>query len=397
MADTELTAHHFVGGERSLAGSREFRAVNPATGERLEPIYFDATDIEIDQAISLAADAHETLKSISREVRAAFLDEIAQQILDLGDALIDRTSQETGLPSTRLMGERGRTVGQLRLFADLVRDGWYVGARIDRGDPARQPLPKPDVRRMQLPLGPVAIFGASNFPLAFSVAGGDTASALAAGCPVVVKAHPHHPGASEMVASAIARAIHRTGLPEGTFSLVQGASHVVGMALVRHPLTAAVGFTGSLGAGRAIFDAASSRSKPIPVFAEMGSLNPVFLLPEAVAQRGPALAEGLTGSVTLGVGQFCTKPGLVFVVDTPGVEDFLSDLASRIGGGHEGTLLHAGIRRGFEEGVSRLKSIPGVELRARSSADPVAPCGALPTLMVTTGSALRAHGELQEE
>ncbi|MEM8996836.1 MAG: aldehyde dehydrogenase family protein, partial [Acidobacteriota bacterium] len=185
MADTELPAHLFVGVERCLAGGREFRAVNPATGERLEPIYFDATDVEIDQAISVAADAHEALKSISREVRAAFLDEIAQQILDLGDALIDRTSRETGLPSTRLMGERGRTVGQLRLFADLVRDGWYVGARIDRGDPARQPLPKPDVRRMQLPLGPVAIFGASNFPLAFSVAGGDTASALAAGCPVV--------------------------------------------------------------------------------------------------------------------------------------------------------------------------------------------------------------------
>ena len=176
-----LTAQHFVGGERSLAGSREFRAVNPATGERLEPIYLDATDEEIDQAISLAADAHEGLKSIDRQVRAAFLEEIAQQILDLGDPLIERTSQETGLPSTRLVGERGRTVGQLRLFAEVVRDGSFVGARIDHGDPERQPLPKPDVRRMLLPLGPVAIFGASNFPLAFSVAGGDTATENANG------------------------------------------------------------------------------------------------------------------------------------------------------------------------------------------------------------------------
>ena len=393
----DLTAQHFVGGERSLAGSREFRAVNPATGERLEPIYLDATDEEIDQAISLAADAHEGLKSIDRQVRAAFLEEIAQQILDLGDPLIERTSQETGLPSTRLVGERGRTVGQLRLFAEVVRDGSYVGARIDHGDPERQPLPKPDVRRMLLPLGPVAIFGASNFPLAFSVAGGDTASALAAGCPVIVKAHPHHPGASEMVAAAIARAIERTGLPEGTFSLIQGASHVVGMALVRHPLTTAIGFTGSLGAGRAIFDAASSRSKPIPVFAEMGSSNPLFLLPDALASGGAAIAEGLAGSVTLGVGQFCTKPGLVFVIEQDGVEEWLSDLASRLGGANEGTLLHIGIRRGFDEGVARTEATSGVELRARSAAEIVAPSGALPTLLVTDSATFRAHTHLQEE
>ncbi|MEM6794114.1 MAG: aldehyde dehydrogenase (NADP(+)) [Acidobacteriota bacterium] len=396
-----LSGHHFVGAERSIAGRHEWRAIDPRTGERLEPAYQDATDVEIDRALSLAADAHESLRSrgggVSREVRAAFLEQIAQEILDLGDPLIDRAMAETGLPASRLVGERGRTISQLQLFADEVREGSYLGVRIDRGDPDREPLPKPDLRRLRIPLGPVVVFGAANFPLAFSVAGGDTASALAAGCPVVVKAHPRHPGTSELTAIAVARAVERIGMPEGTFSLLQGESPVVGAALVRHPLAAAVGFTGSLRGGRALFDIASRRSRPIPVYAEMGSSNPVFLLPEALAAGGERIAAGLAGSVTLGAGQFCTRPGLVFALETPKLESFESALASLFETEAEGTLLHLGIRQGFEEGISSALATGGVDLRARGAEGASGPCGAMPTLLATDSGTFRAHPELQEE
>src|SRR6185437_6058171 len=216
-----------------------------------------------------------------------------------------RANEESGLPPERLMGERARTVGQLRLFARVVDEGSWVGARIDRADPNRKPFPKPELRRMLIPLGPVVVFAASNFPLAFSVAGGDSASALAAGCPLVVKAHPAHPATSEIVGMIIRHAARATGMPAGVFSLLHGRSHALGMALVKHPLTQAVGFTGSLRGGRALFDAAAARPAPIPVYAEMGSTNPVFLLPGALAERGKQIAEGLRASVTMGVGQFC--------------------------------------------------------------------------------------------
>src|SRR5690606_13231410 len=222
-----------------------------------------------------------------------------------------RCMQETGLPEARLKGERGRTVTQLNMFAAYVREGSWVEARIDKADPNRTP-PKPDIRSMQKPLGPVGVFGASNFPLAFSVAGGDTTSALAAGCPVVFKAHPAHPGTCEMVGMAIRRAVEKTGMPEGTFSMVHGKSTAVGLAIVRHPLIKAIGFTGSYRGGKALFDVANSRPVPIPVYAEMGSTNPVFILPSAMRERRDTIAKDLAASVTLGVGQFCTNPGLVF-------------------------------------------------------------------------------------
>ena len=244
--------------------------------------------------------------------RAQFLERIAAEIEALGDALIERANAETALPAARLSGERARTCGQLRLFAQTVREGSWVDARIDTALPDRQPLPRPDLRRMLKGVGPVVVFGSSNFPLAFSTAGGDTASAFAAGCPVVVKAHRAHPGTAELVGGAIVRAAADCGLPAGVFSMLHGSGATIGMTLVRHPAAAAVGFTGSRAAGRALFDAAAARERPIPVFAEMSSLNPVFLLPEAMDARGESIAQGLFGSFTLGVGQFCTKPGLIF-------------------------------------------------------------------------------------
>src|SRR5262249_8524443 len=241
---------------------------------------------------------------------ALLLDTIAEEIGALGDALIRRAQAETALPEARLVGERARTGNQLKMFADLIREGSWTEASIDRAIPDRKPPPKPDLRRKLIPIGPVVVFSASNFPLAFSVAGGDTASALAAGNPVVVKAHRAHPGLSEMVGRAIQRAIERTQMPPGIFSLLHGAGRELGMQLVRHRATRAVGFTGSLQAGRALFDAATARPEPIPVYAEMGSTNPVFVLPGALKKNGQAIAEGFVQSVTLGVGQFCTNPGL---------------------------------------------------------------------------------------
>lgn len=395
----DLNGQQYLGRTPSRAGARAFRALDPTDAKELEPEFVDATEAEIDQALRLADRAFPTFAEVDRATRAAFLDQVAQNLLDLGDALVERAHAETALPEGRLTGERGRTVGQLRLFAEVVRDGSYLGARIDHGDPDRQPLPKPDVRRILRPLGPVVVFGASNFPLAFSVAGGDTASALAAGCPVVAKAHPAHPGTSELVARAILDAVATIGLPDGTFSLVQGLRNRVGHDLVTHPLTRAVGFTGSLGGGRALFDAAAAREEPIPVFAEMGSTNPLFLLPGALAERGAAIAEGLAGSVTLGVGQFCTNPGLVFALDDPATDALVDALAERFGDtddvGAEGTMLHGGIRQGFDAAVEKVSSIDGVTVLARGEAE--GPCGARPVLLTTDAATFEAHDALGDE
>src|SRR5205823_6350518 len=271
-----LSGKHLIGGKFSAEGTETFTGINPATGEKLAPAFHEATTAEIDRALGEAEQAHETYGEQSPENRAAFLDRIAEEIMALGEELIQRAHQETALPAARLTGERARTVNQLKMFADLIREGSWVEASIDRAQPDRKPLPKPDLRRKLISVGPVVVSGASNFPLAFSVAGGDTASALAAGNPVIVKAHPAHPGTSEMVAGAIAVAAQKSGIPAGVLSLIHGRSHEVSLALVRHPATKAVGFTGSLTAGRALFNAAAARPEPIPVYAEMGSTNPVF-------------------------------------------------------------------------------------------------------------------------
>ena len=391
-----LSGDQLIGFGTSRQGDQEFHGVDPRSGDSLGSTFVDATEQEVDRALTLAAEAFKAMDGTGREARAAFLDQIGQNLLDLGDELIARTSAETALPEARLQGERGRTVGQLGAFAALIREGSYVGARIDHAQPDRQPLPKPDVRRMLVPVGPVVVFGASNFPLAFSVAGGDTASALAAGCPVVVKGHPNHPGASEMVGRAIIAAAEKTGMPEGIFSLVQGAGHGVGLALVRHPLTTAVGFTGSLRGGRALFDAAAARPVPVPVYAEMGSTNPVFLLADKLAAEAESLADGFHSSITMGVGQFCTNPGVMFAVAGEATDRFVDRLAEQLGAGAEGTMLHAGIRHAFDSGIGALADVDGVELRAQGQAGD-GPCAVRPALLTTDLATYRTQAQLREE
>ncbi len=364
----ELTGLNFIGNEQSGKGTITFRAVNPATGVELSPVFHEATHQEIDEAISKAEDAFLEYSKKSGHKRALFLETIADEIIALGDGLIKRCCEETGLPEGRLIGERSRTVNQLKLFASLLREGSWVDARIDTAEPNRKPAPRPDIRSMQRALGPVGIFGASNFPLAFSVAGGDTASALAAGCTVVAKAHPAHPGTCEMIAQAILRAVVKSKMPSGTFSMVHGASTEVGMEIVRHPLIKAIGFTGSYNGGRAIFDAATQRQTPIPVYAEMGSTNPVFILPGALRDKKEEIAKGLTASATLGVGQFCTKPGLVFFEESKDAEQFQKAVAGNFQEVAAATMLTPQIHEAFESGIEKLGKQKGIALLAKGKA-----------------------------
>jgi NADP-dependent aldehyde dehydrogenase len=354
----ELHGKNLIGWTESALGGHSIRGYSPKAGHSLEPGYAEATAEEIEQACTLAVEAFAQYRKAGAEQVAAFLEAIAANILDLGDALIERASEESGLPKDRITGERGRTVGQLRMFAALVLEGSWVDARIDPALPDRKPLPRPDLRRMLIPMGPVAVWGASNFPLAFSVAGGDTASALAARNPVVFKAHPAHPGASEMAGRAIIEAARAAGLPEGTFSLLHGAKPETSLALVRHPAIQAGAFTGSLRAGRALFDAASQRSVPIPFYAEMGSVNPVFVLPGALKERGEAIAQGLKNSVTLGVGQFCTNPGVVAGQRGDDLERMTAKLRTLMEAETPGTMLYPGILRAYQTGVRERRELP---------------------------------------
>jgi alpha-ketoglutaric semialdehyde dehydrogenase len=366
----ELHGKNLIGGQAVASSSaKTFSGIVAATGEKLSPTFHEATVTEADEAVALAEKAFEEYRRQPADKIAAFLDRIAEEILKLGDALIQRASTETGLPEARLTGERNRTTNQFKMFAELVREGSWLEATIDRAQPDRKPLPKVDLRRMLVPLGPVVVFGASNFPLAYSVGGGDTASALAAGCPVIVKAHPAHPGASELVARAIQAAVEATGMPNGVFSMVHGVSTEIGMRLVQHPATKAVGFTGSLQGGRALFDAAAKRPEPIPVFAEMGSTNPVFILPQALKQNGKAIAEGLAQSVTLGVGQFCTNPGLAFGRQGDEWNAFVEQVGKTAGAVTPGVMLHQGINAKFHEGTEKFQKVPGVSVAGKSSAE----------------------------
>ncbi|HZR16309.1 MAG TPA: aldehyde dehydrogenase family protein, partial [Verrucomicrobiae bacterium] len=322
-----LHGKSFIGDQLSTGTGEAFTAVSPLDSSVLAGTFYGAGIQDANKAVELAEGAFQVYGRTSGEQRASFLERIAEEIIALGDELIKRAHLETGLPEARITGERARTAGQLRLFAQIAREGSWVDARIDHAIPERQPAPKPDLRRMLVPMGPIVVFGSSNFPLAFSVAGGDTASALATGNTVVIKAHGAHPGTSELVATAVQKAIQASKLPPGTFSMLHGAGKVIGMHLVRHPLTRAVGFTGSRAAGRALFDAAAARPDPIPVFAEMSSLNPVFILPQALRERSGKIADGLRASMTMGAGQFCTKPGLVFGIAGPELESFQKTLA----------------------------------------------------------------------
>jgi alpha-ketoglutaric semialdehyde dehydrogenase len=390
----KLQGLNFIAGSLSAPAGSTFRAVDASAGREIEPAFHEATEQDVDRSLHSAHEAFASFRKQPPENRARFLREITTQVEALGETLIERANQETALGVERLRGERGRTIGQLRLFADLIEEGSWIDARIDRAIPDRKPLPRPDLRRMLIPMGPVAVFGASNFPLAFSVAGGDTASAFAAGCPVIVKAHPAHPGTSELVASAINAAIEASGMPPGIFSMLQGRRPELSLALVRHSLTAAVGFTGSLRAGRAIFDAAAARPNPIPVYAEMGSANPLFVLPGALAERGEQIAAGLRQSVTLGVGQFCTKPGIVVGIESDTARKFVQSVAGLMKSTPPGAMLHAGIHSAYFAGVKEVSSVPAVTIEASAEG----PGGqAVATLFSTTGQTFLSHARLGEE
>ncbi|UCG86911.1 MAG: aldehyde dehydrogenase (NADP(+)) [Gemmatimonadota bacterium] len=392
----EVSGANLVGGEAVEGTGPAFHAVNPASRRKLGPEFREAGPEQVDRAYSAAEAAFEVFGDSTPQQRAALLRGIAVEIEGLGETLIQRAHEETALPAVRLESERLRTVNQLRLFADLVEDGSWVGARIDPGDPDRAPIPKPDIRQMLVPLGPVAVFGASNFPLAFSVAGGDTASALAAGCTVVCKAHPAHPGTAELTARATAKAVRDTELPAGVFSLLHGWSHDVGLAAVRHPFARAVGFTGSLRGGRALFDAAAARPDPIPVYAEMGSVNPVFLLPSAVAERGDSIAAGLAQSITLGVGQFCTNPGIILAVRGPGLDRLREQLAEKIRAADAGVMLYEQLGKAYADALERVRA-KGVELIAAAPLSRESTTCACPAVLTTDVSRFIEDPDLREE
>lgn len=355
-----MITRNIIGYSLSGESGQHLRAVNPATGEPLAEIFSSATQEEVNTAALLAQSAADEFGQSSAEIRASFLERIASNLEGLGETLIKRAMAETGLPEARLMGERGRTTGQLRLFAQYLRQGHYVEAIIDHGDAQRQPLPKPDVRRMLIPVGPVVVFGASNFPLAFSTAGGDTASALAAGCPVIVKSHESHLGTHALLAEAIMQAAQACHMPDGVFSALNGYGPSVGQWLVMHPAIKSVAFTGSQAAGLAIWRAVQNRPEPIPVFAEMGSVNPVVILPEILQNKQDILATQLAGSLTLGAGQFCTNPGLIITLHTPQTQAWLDAFKEKLITSADQTMLNAGIWRNYSQNAATIFGQPGV-------------------------------------
>ncbi|PRA55701.1 MULTISPECIES: aldehyde dehydrogenase (NADP(+)) [Pseudomonas] len=355
---TSQLGHNYIGGRRSGEGNVRLQSLDASTGEPLPGDFHQASANEVDAAARAAAAAYPLYRNLSAERRAQFLDAIADEIDALGDEFVATVCRETALPAARIQGERGRTSGQMRLFAKVLRRGDFYGARIDRALPERQPLPRPDLRQYRIALGPVAVFGASNFPLAFSTAGGDTASALAAGCPVVFKAHSGHMATAEWVADAIIRAAERCDMPAGVFNMIYGGG--VGEWLVKHPAIQAVGFTGSLKGGNALGQMAASRAQPIPVFAEMSSINPVFLLPEALQVRGEQIAAQLAGSVTLGCGQFCTNPGLIIGLRSPQFSAFLQQFSANMQQQPAQTMLNAGALDSYRHGLGELHGHPGL-------------------------------------
>ncbi|NIZ08114.1 aldehyde dehydrogenase (NADP(+)) [Pseudooceanicola sp. HF7] len=381
---------HLIAGTWT-AGETTFRSA-PAHGPAHD--FSVGTPALVNQAVEAAEEAFWTYGYTTRAERAAFLNAIADQIEARAEAITDIGTQETGLPEARLQGERGRTTGQLRMFAQHLLDGTYLDRRHDAALPDRAPAPRPDLRMMQRPIGPVAVFGASNFPLAFSTAGGDTASALAAGCPVVVKGHGAHPGTAEIIAEAIHAAIEATGMPKGVFSLVQGGKRDVGQSLVKHPLIKAVGFTGSLGGGRALFDLCAQREEPIPFFGELGSVNPMFVLPEAVKARGAELGKGWAGSLAMGAGQFCTNPGIAVVIEGPEADTMIEAARAALAETGGQVMLTEGIAEAYAKGAAQMADQPGVT--ALLTSDP-APREARPFLFQVSADDWLGNHVLTEE
>jgi len=393
----QLTGDMLIGGRAVRGAAPPVRGIDPATGKELEPPFPGGTRADVEQACALAWEAFDAYRETGLEQRARFLETIADELIAVGEALVERACQESGLPRGRIEGERGRTVGQLRLFAEVVREGSWLEPRIDPAQPERKPLPRSDLRQRHVALGPVAVFGASNFPLAFSVAGGDTASALAAGCPVVAKAHPAHPGTSELAGRAVQAAVQKCGLPAGVFSLLMDSGYEVGGALVADARIKAVGFTGSRRGGLALVRIAQGRAEPIPVYAEMSSINPVFLLPKALASRGAEIGKAFVASLTMGAGQFCTNPGLVFAVDGPGLDAFLEAAAQGVKSSPALTMLTPGIHKAYVEGTTKLARNPRLRELARGMAPPEGSYQGQAALFQTDVAGFREDPEVQEE
>ena len=391
---TQLTGQMIIAGTPVTGTGKEIRGFDPALGETLEPAYRHGDSTAVQAAAAAAAVAFAAYRATGSEERARFLEAIADQIEAVREPLTARAVAESGLPPARITGEIGRTTGQLRLFAEVLREGSWNGARIDTAQPDRTPLPRPDIRQRFVPLGPVAVFSASNFPLAFSVAGGDTASALAAGCPVVVKGHDAHPGTSEIVARAITAAVAETAMPAGTFSLLFGSGPELGVALVTDPRIKAVGFTGSRSGGTALVAAAAARPEPIPVYAEMSSINPVFLLDGALAARGAELGKAFIGSLTMGSGQFCTNPGLVIAVDGPGLDTFVAAAREAISAVPATPMLTPNIARSYAEGVESIAGAADLVGRGQPGANQT-DCHA--ALFSTDAASFLASHDLQAE
>ena len=385
-----------IGFSQGSDSASTFQAMNPATGNALDGLFHTASTDEVNRAAELAAAAAPVVAETSPSQRAGFLRAVAEELERARPDIVARMPLETALPEGRANGELGRTIGQLRMFADLVEEGSWVDARLDTAQPDRAPVPKPDLRYLRIALGPVAVFGASNFPLAFSVAGGDTASAFAAGCPVVAISHWAHPGTSEIVGSAIQRAVKAAGLPEGTFSLLQGTGPAVGIPLVNHPAIKAVGFTGSRTGGLAIAKQAAARKEPIPVYAEMSSINPIVVRPHALAARAEALVAGLAGSVSMGVGQFCTNPGLVLLPSGENAESFIAAFAAAMDDSKGGTALHAGISKAYDEATQQRSGHAQVDTLA-SAANDRAANRVNPWVFRTSADALLADDALTGE
>lgn len=391
-----LQGTSILGSWRGARSGSIFHGINPATSEQLQPAYFSASEEEIDKATQLAEAAFSSYRRLSGQERANFLRNIAEALQSTSDKIVERANQETALSISRLQGEMVRTTNQLRLFAEIVEEGSWVNARIDTADPERRPSPKPDIRSMLQPLGPVAVFGASNFPLAFSVAGGDTASALAAGNPVIVKAHPAHPGTSELVGNTIRDCIAACGLHEGVFSLLFDAGVEVGTRLVQHPLIKAVGFTGSLKAGRSLMDLAANRPDPIPCYTEMSSTNPIFILPGAIEEYDKIAAD-LTASYTLGAGQFCTKPGLVFIPSNPGSSNLVEGLQNRIAELPAFTMLTSGIASQYQRKLTQRTEADGARLVTTSEATRTAAASTAAFLLEADAEQILSQPELSDE